>query len=51
MDQVSVTKLELSKNNVQTNEKITIKVYASSIVQEPVNERLAFVLVGGKPKT
>lgn len=50
MDKVAVTKVELSKNNVQTSEKITIKVFAGPVTQEPANERLAFVLSRGKPK-
>lgn len=50
MDKVRITEAKLSKNSVQTGEKIIIKVYASSIVQEPTNERLAFVLGGEKPK-
>lgn len=50
MDKVAITKLNLSKNNVTINEKITIQVFASSVMTEPANERLAFVLGGTKPK-
>lgn len=50
MDKVSITKLELSKNSVSVNEKITIKVFAGSVTIEPANERLSFVLGGEKPK-
>lgn len=50
MSKVAITKLDLSKNSVSTNEKITIKVFVGSVTAEPANERLAFVLGGEKPK-
>ena len=50
MDKVAVTKIQTSKNSVKTGEKITIKVYAYSITQDPLNERLAFALGSEKPK-
>lgn len=50
MDKVAVTKIQTSKNSVTTGEKITIKVYAYSITQEPSNERLAFTLGRENPK-
>lgn len=49
-NKVAITKLNLSKNSVNTSEKITIKVFAGSITPDPANERLSFVLGGGKPK-
>lgn len=51
MDKLRVTKATLSKNNVSTKETITIQVFAKTITQEPINERLAFVLGSVKPKT
>lgn len=50
MNKVAVTKVSTSKNSVKTGEKVTIKVYAYSITQEPTNERLAFALGSEKPK-
>ena len=49
-DKVRITKASMSKNRVMTGEKITIQVFANIITQEPVNERLAFVLGRKKPK-
>lgn len=50
MDKVAITKLDLSKNSVSTNEEITIQVFAGSVTIEPANERLAYVLGSTKPK-
>lgn len=50
MEKIAVTKLELSKHFVNTNEKVKIKVFASSIVKEPISQRLAFILGSERPK-
>lgn len=50
MAKVIVTKAKLSKNNVTTNEKIKIQVYAFYAVEEPKNERLPFRLGNSKIK-
>lgn len=50
-DKVAITKVELSDNKVTTGTQITIRVYAYSITQEPLNERLAFTLGSEKIKT
>ena len=50
-DKVAITKVNLSNKNVTTGTKITVKVYAYSVTQEPVNKRLAFTLGGNKLKT
>ena len=48
MGEIKIKNVQLSKQNVSTSEKVTIKVIAQYITQEPVNERLAFVLNGAK---
>lgn len=50
MDKVRVTKVSMSKNKVTVGAKVTIQVFAKSIIQEPANERLAFVLNRERPK-
>lgn len=51
MEKVAITKAQVSKNNVNTGEKIIIKVHAYSILPDPANERLAFAFPGGiKPR-
>lgn len=50
-NKVAITKVNLSNKNVTTGTKITVKVYAYSVTQEPTNERLAFTLGNNKIKT
>lgn len=50
-NKVAITKVNLSDKNVTTGTKITVKVYAYSVTQEPTNERLAFTLGNNKIKT
>lgn len=51
MDKITFVSVELSKRNVSTNEKITIKVLPMTVTEDPTNERLSFVLGSGKIKT
>lgn len=51
MQEVRIWKVSVSKQHVTAGESIKISATAVSIAKEPVNERLAFRLKGGKIKT
>lgn len=51
MGNVSISKAQLSSNNVTVGEKVKITVFASSITKDPAAKRLAFVLGRKRPKT